>query len=80
MLPQAILWETLDEFVLVSDDEMRRAMRLLLEKARTLAEPAGAAPLAAALQCPEVVRGRRVALIVSGGNASLDELRQVLAL
>lgn len=80
MLPQAILWETLNEFVLVSDDEMRRAMRLLLEKAHTLAEPAGAAPLAALLQCPELVRGKRAALIVSGGNASLDELRAVLAL
>jgi hypothetical protein len=32
------------------------------------------------LQCPELVRGKRAALIVSGGNASLDELRQVLAL
>ncbi len=80
LMPQQILWQHLDDFVLVGDDAMRHAMRLLLEKARTLTEPAGAAPLAAALAYPEIVRGRKVALILSGGNASLDELRQALAL
>jgi threonine dehydratase len=78
MMPQQILWRDLDEFVLVDDDAMRRAMRLLLEKAKTLAEPAGAASLAAALAYPDKVRGQRVALILSGGNVSLDELRAIL--
>lgn len=78
LMPQQILWEKLDDFVLVSDDAMRRAMRLLLEKAKTLAEPAGASPLAAALTFPELVKGQRTALILSGGNVSLDELRSVL--
>jgi threonine dehydratase len=79
MLPQRILWQLLDEFVLVGDDELRVAMRLYLEKAKTLAEPAGAAPLAAALRMGERLRGKKIALILSGGNVSLDELRQVLA-
>jgi threonine dehydratase len=79
MMPQEILWEHLDDFVLVDDAEMRAAMRLLLERAKTLAEPAGAASLAAALRFPELVRGKRTALILSGGNASLDELRAILA-
>jgi threonine dehydratase len=79
MMPQEILWEHLDDFVLVDDAEMRAAMRLLLERAKTLAEPAGAASLAAALRHPELVRGKRTALILSGGNASLDELRAILA-
>lgn len=78
MVPQQILWQHLDDFVLVSDDEMRRAMRLYLEKAKTLAEPAGAATLAAALRYPDLVRSKRVALILSGGNLSLDELHQIL--
>lgn len=78
MMPQQILWEYLDDFVLVSDDEMRQAMRHYLEKAKTLAEPAGAATLAAALRYPELVRGKRTALILSGGNIALDELRQIL--
>jgi threonine dehydratase len=80
MMPQRLLWEYLSDFVLVSDDDMRQAMRVLLEKAKTLAEPAGASPLAALLRYPEIARGKRVALILSGGNASIDELRQVVAL
>lgn len=78
MLPQRILWQYLDDFVLVEDDELRRGVRLLLEKAKTLAEPAGAAPLAAALRLRERIAGRKVALILSGGNISPDELRQCL--
>src|SRR5207249_2586175 len=45
-LPQRILWEMLDDFVLVPDDEIRTAVRLMIETTRNLAEPAGAAPLA----------------------------------
>jgi len=78
MLPQRILWQYLDDFVLVEDDELRRAVRLLLEKAKTLAEPAGAAPLAAALRLQERIRGKKIALILSGGNISPEELRQCL--
>lgn len=74
MMPQAILWEHLDDFVLVEDAEMFQAMRLYLEKAKTLAEPAGAAPLAAALRLKEQLTGKRIALILSGGNVSMEEL------
>lgn len=78
MMPQHILWEHLDDFVLVEDDELRVGMRLLLERAKTLTEPAGAASLAAAIQVREQLRGQKVALILSGGNISPDELRQCL--
>jgi threonine dehydratase len=78
MLPQAVLWEHLDDFVLVSDDDLRVAVRLLFERAKTLAEPAGAAPLAAALCLRDQLRGKKVALILSGGNISPAELRQCL--
>lgn len=49
-------------------------MRLYLEKAKTLAEPAGAALLAAALKMKERLIGKRIALILSGGNVSMEEL------
>jgi threonine dehydratase len=79
MLPQQMLWEQLDGFVLVDDHELLVAMRYFLEKAKTLAEPAGASPLAAALRLREQIRGQKVALILSGGNASPSELSQCLA-
>jgi threonine dehydratase len=78
-LPQAILWGLLDDFILVSDDEIRAAIRLLLEKAHTLAEGAGAAPLAGALELREQLAGRRVALIISGGNLSMAHLAGIVS-
>jgi threonine dehydratase len=77
-LPQRILWELLDEFVLVSEDELRAATILMLERTRNLIEPAGASPLAAALSLRGRLEGRRLALVASGGNVSLAQLRQLL--
>jgi threonine dehydratase len=77
-LPQRILWELLDDFVLVTDDEIRSAQRTMIETTRNLVEAAGAAPLAAALQLRERLAGRRVALILSGGNVTREQLLDVL--
>ena len=78
-LPQRILWERLDDFVLVDEDELDRAVVLMIEGTTNLVEPAGAAPLAAALRLRERLAGKKVALVQSGGNISPDQLRQVLA-
>jgi threonine dehydratase len=77
-LPQQILREMLDDFVLVSDDAIRQAMVWMIERAHTLAEAAGAAPLAALYEHREVFAGQRVGLICSGANTSLAHLRQAL--
>jgi threonine dehydratase len=77
-LPQRILWEHLDEFVLVSEDEIRQATRLMIEHTRNLVEGAGAAPLAAALRLRERLAGKRVVLVCTGGNVTLDQLRALL--
>ena len=78
-LPQRILWETLDDFVLVPDAEIRTAVRSMIETTRNLTEPAGAAPLAAALRLKERLQGKRVALILSGSNITPAQLRELLA-
>jgi threonine dehydratase len=77
-LPQRILWRLLDDFVLVSDDEIRTAQAKLIETTRNLVEAAGAAPLAAALRLRDQLVGKRVALIASGGNVSLEQLLDLL--
>jgi threonine dehydratase len=77
-LPQRILWESLDDFVLVSDGEIRAAQALMIETTRNLVEAAGASPLAAALRLREQLAGKQVALILSGGNASREQLLDVL--
>jgi threonine dehydratase len=73
-LPQRIMWERLDDFVLVSDDALKTATRVMIEKTRNLVEPAGAAALAAVLAAPGRFAGRRVAVICSGGNISPAQL------
>jgi threonine dehydratase len=76
-LPQRIMWDMLDEFVAVTDDDIRSAQARMIETTRSLVEAAGAAPLAAALGMRDELAGRRVALVLSGGNASLEQLRDV---
>jgi threonine dehydratase len=78
-LPQRILWEMLDDFIVVPDTEIRIAVRLMIETTRNLAEPAGAASLAAALRLKERLNGKRVALILSGSNITSTQLRELLA-
>jgi threonine dehydratase len=77
-LPQRMMWELLDDFVLVSEDEMRDAVALYIEKAHTLVEHAGAASLAVALKLCDQLSGQKVALVLSGGNISIDQLRSIL--
>jgi threonine dehydratase len=76
-LPQAILREHLDDFVLVSEEEIRAAQRTMIAATCNLVEASGAAPLAAALTLAGELRGRRVALVASGGNMSPEQIRDL---
>jgi len=77
-LPVKILRELSDDFVLVSEGEIRAAIRLYLENAHTVAEGAGAAPLAAAIKLHQQLRGKKVGLILTGANITGDALREIL--
>ncbi|MFG1823306.1 threonine/serine dehydratase [Microbispora bryophytorum] len=77
-LPQAVMRDGLADFVLVDDDDILRAQRLLLTEAHTLAEGAGAAALAGLLARREEFAGRRVAVVCTGGNAGPAELARLL--
>jgi len=77
-LPQRILRELLDDFVLVSEEAMRAAALIMIEKTRNLVELSGAAPLAAVLADPPRFAGRKVALVCTGGNVSPAQLRDLL--
>jgi len=77
-LTQSILRQNLEHFVLVEEEELRQAIIHYLEMARTLAEGAGAAPLAGALKCRDLIHGKRIVLYLSGGNISRANLIRVL--
>jgi threonine dehydratase len=76
-LPQQILRERLADFMLVSEDDLRAATVHMLERTRNLIEPAGAAPLAAALKLD--LAGQKVGLVASGGNMTVAQLRDLLS-
>ncbi|HEX9647633.1 MAG TPA: threonine dehydratase [Alphaproteobacteria bacterium] len=65
--------------VTVSDDDILDAQRALLRATHNLAEPAGAAPLAALLSEHARMRARKVAVILSGGNADAANIRMLAA-
>ena len=77
-LTQEILRKHLADFILVSEDEMVQAILLILEHVRNMAEDAGAAPLAAALKIKDRLQGKKVALVLTGGNISMPRLKQIL--
>lgn len=78
-LPLEVAQKYLDDVVLVNDDAIRGACRILLERAKLLAEPAGAACVAALLSGQIQAAGKKVVLILSGGNMDLKRLAAWLA-
>ena len=71
----AIIRKGASRIVQVSDDEIARAIRIYWTDTHNLAEGAGAAPLAAALQEKNKLQGKRVGLVLSGGNIDFDVFR-----
>ncbi|MFH2203862.1 MAG: pyridoxal-phosphate dependent enzyme [Elusimicrobiota bacterium] len=71
----AILRRDLSAICRVSDREILQAMRLLWERAKTVVEPSGAAGLAAVLRERDTFAGRKIGIILSGGNMDFKQLK-----
>ena len=78
-LPQAILRKSLHDFILVSDQRIKEAAGRFVEGTRSLIEYAGAASLGAAMEMKETLKGKRVVIVASGANASMQQLADSLA-
>jgi len=76
--PFEIARKYVDEVVVVSDKEIQEAMILLLERAKLLVEPAGAASLAAIISGKTNFKDKEIVAILSGGNIGLDKLNSIL--
>lgn len=70
--------DRMDDMLLVSEDEIGDGVVMLARFAHQVAEDSGAAAMAGAVQVAERLRGKKVAVILSGGNMTLDGLRRVL--
>jgi threonine dehydratase len=74
-----IVFENVDHIVQISEDEIRSAMRIYFTDTHNVAEGAGAAGLAAALKEKQSLQGKRVGLVLSGGNVDHDVFARVLS-
>lgn len=74
----AIMREHLAGVLLVSEAEIKNAVRVVLERMKILLEPTGAVPVAAALKNERGWRNKRIGIIVSGGNIDLKKLAEIL--
>ena len=66
-----IIREHVSEIVTVTEQGIADAMRLVWERMKLIIEPSAAVPVAALFEHPEVFRGQRVGIILSGGNADV---------
>ncbi|PLK25506.1 threonine ammonia-lyase [Novosphingobium sp. TH158] len=73
-----VLADLLDDFLLVGESDMEGALALLLQIEKTVVEGAGAAGLAAVLANPDKFKGRKVGIVLSGGNIDTRLLANVL--
>ncbi|HNR66141.1 MAG TPA: pyridoxal-phosphate dependent enzyme, partial [Atribacterota bacterium] len=73
-LPFQIVKKYVDDIVLVNEDEIKRAVLLLLERAKLLVEPSGAVSIAALMFGKIDIKNKEIVAILSGGNVELHKL------
>jgi threonine dehydratase len=79
-LPYSIYKDGLDDFLLLSEEELYEGIALAAYHTRNLAEGAGGACLRAAIKIRDRLKGKKVAIQMSGGNAAPEELRKAFSL
>jgi len=72
-----IIRDHVKEIITVSEKEIVDAMRLIWERLKIIVEPSAGVPLAAVLKSKEIFRGKRVGIILSGGNVDLQRAFQL---
>ena len=75
-----IVRDHVKEVITVSDQEITNAMRILWDNLKVIVEPSGAVPFAAVLKAKEKLKGKRVGIIISGGNVDLARAAKLFGL
>lgn len=77
-LPFSIIKKGIHDMVLLSEDELKEGIRLALRWTHNLAEGAGASPIAAAHKLTDILAGKHVVMVMSGGNLDTETLKKVI--
>src|SRR6516165_2431052 len=78
LITREIIRELVDDIVLVTEDQIERAVAMLISIEKTVVEGAGAVGLAAVLSAKDAFRGRNVGLVLTGGNIDTRLIASVL--
>ena len=70
----ALIREHVDDILTAPDARIVEAMRLIWTRTKLIVEPSAAVPLAVVLEHPDRFAGKRVAMVLTGGNVDLDQL------
>lgn len=73
-----IIRNHISEIITVEENSIINAMRLVWERMKIVIEPSAAVPLAAILENPDIFRNRRIGVILSGGNISLENISEFI--
>ena len=73
-----IVRELVDDIFLIQEEEIMAALRFLWERIKTVAEPTGALAPAALFQKPELFKGKRVGVLITGGNVDVTRIAKLL--
>jgi threonine dehydratase len=74
----AIIRKHVKEILLVSEDEIKEALKLVYERMKIVVEPSAVVPLAAVLKNNKLFKDKRVGIILTGGNIDLEKLSSYL--
>ncbi len=74
-----IIKQLVHKIILVSEDEIINAMRWIWERMKIIIEPSSAVAVAAVIRYPDQFKGKRVGVIISGGNVDLNEAMKLLS-
>jgi threonine dehydratase len=77
-IAREIIKKNVEDILLVREEEIERAIATLLEIEKTVVEGAGAAAYAAVARNPEIFKGRKVGIVLSGGNIDMRLLSNVI--
>jgi len=77
-IPYMILKDRITDVVLLTEEELLEGVRMSLHYTQNLAEVAGAAALAAAFKIKTKLNGKKVVVIMTGGNLNLSRLAQII--
>ena len=75
----AIIQQRVNEVLTVSDEQLVESMRFYAERMKIVVEPTGALSLAAAIHGGQPLKGKRVGIVISGGNVDLSRFASLLA-